>query len=1167
MLILGWLGMNARAAWGQTSPYQTQSWTLQGPTPLYDNLNGSFGAVGGAVVAFAMAPNSSQIALAAAWDGGIWETTDAGADWTPITDAAATQAISAVAFAPSNPSTIYAGTGAPALSSTQPAIAGEGILVSQNGGQSWTLMGQAVLTGFIVTQIAVDPAQANHLMVAAIPVQGTSTGGLFASSDGGQSWTQLARGAVWSFAWQPVSQEIVAGIAGVVQYSSQGGAFAAASGGLPTGFSRVEFTTEPANANDIYALFANGQGGCAGLYFSGNGGASWSQVTLPANFVSGIFGANGGGQGSGEYAMALAADPGSSSSLYAAGVDLWHSSDDGASWTELTQSSLGSASTMPAKQYAVAFDGAGNLWLGNSGGAWLSLNQGAGFINLNSTLWVEGIDSIAVEGSTLAAGTLAQGFLAGSPQTQWNVAVAAPAGGIFNGASQQTLWAMGANAASLEVAANDSLSFTPLYATTPNPGQDAAAAAYQPPILGETGSPGTLFVGTDQVWQSSNSGQSWSILANPTQNTTITAMAWNGTQMLLGSNAGEVMTSSDLGGSWSSLGSALAGDEITSLAGGTGSNIFAACQALNGNTNNPCLYGWNGSSWAQATGGLPNGPIYAVTADPLDGNVIYAATTAGVYATPDGGTTWVALGTGLPNSQVRALRLRAARRLLLAGTAGRGLWSWPLETEARNALAVSGSGQKGTVGTPLGNPLTAQIVNAFGYPAAGATVTWSDNGAGGKFAAAQTVTNAGGQTSNTYTLPNTAGTLTLTANVSSGTAFSSATFSATALAATAAQMLAYAGNQQTGTVRQPLAQPLVVMVEDSQGNPVNGYTVNFSDGGAGGGFSTLSATTYPNGQASVIYTLPATSGAVTITATSASRETQLPAVTWSETANAAPGFALSLSPATQNVNWNSTATYTLTSQAVGGESQPIQLICTQPVTGCSMGANSLVPGQSTTVTVASGSLAAGSSQIGITGTIGTLQQTASATLVVTAPSVAMTATPASATLAAGGSETFVISLTPGNGFTGTVTLSCAYGNNSMPYGMTCTPAPIPVNITGTTPGTATVTVTTLAASTGALPPIPYGSFPRWGGLIVGILGMLRLKKRRRKLWVTWGVLLPWLLILTGCGGSYYAPAPFTAPGTTAGTYALTLSATASDTAGTTPAVVMVTPVTLTVTVN
>ncbi len=1165
-VVLLFLGRGAGTVWGQSAPYQAQSWTLQGPAPLYDNLNGNFGAVGGPVLAFAIVPNSSQTALAAAWDGGIWETTDAGADWTPITDTAATQAISSLAFAPSSVATIYAGTGAPALSASQPGIAGEGILVSQNGGQSWTLEGQSVLTGFIITQIVVDPAQADHLMISAVPLQGTSTGGLYESSDGGQSWTQLARGAVWSFAWQPASQQIVAGVAGVVQYSSQGGAFTAASGGLPTGFSRAVITTEPANPNDIYALFANAQGDCAGLYFSGNSGASWSPVTLPANFASSIFGSSSNGQGSGEYAMALTADPGSSSSLYAAGVDLWHSADGGASWTELTHSSLGTSSTIPANQYAVTLDTSGNLWLGNSGGAWLSLNQGVSFINLNSTLWTEGINSIAVEGNTLAAGTLEQGFLAGSSQTQWNVVAAAPAGGVLNDAAQQTLWALGANAASLEVAVNGNLSFSPLYATTPNPGQDAAMAAYMPPLLGDPGSPGTLLIGTDQIWQSINSGQSWSILANPTQNTTITAMAWNGPQMLLGSSTGQVLSSSDLGSSWTSLGSALAGNKITGLAGGVGSNIFASCQTLNGNANNPCLYGWNGSTWAQITGSLPNGPIYAVTADPLDAHILYVATTAGVYGTPDGGATWVVLGTGLPNSQVRALYLRNARRLLLAGTAGRGLWSWPLETEAQNAMAVSGSGQTGTVGTPLGSPLAAQVVNAFGYPVAGATVTWSDNGAGGKFAASQTVSGAGGQTSNTYTLPNTAGALTLTASVPSGTTFSSASFSATAQAAAPAQMLAYSGNQQTGTVHQPLPQPLVVMVEDSQGNPVSGYTVNFSDSGAGGGFSTPSATTYPNGQASVVYTLPSMPGPVAITAASASGETQLPSATWNETANPAPGFAISLSPTSQNVNWNSTATFTLASQSIGGESQPIQLICTQPVTGCSVAESSLVPGQSTTVSIASGSLASGNNSVVITGTIGSQQHTASATLVVMTPSVAMNATPAAATLSAGGSQIFEISLTPSNGFTGTVTLSCAYGNNSMPYGMSCTPAPIPVNITGASAGSATVTVTTLAA--GALPHFPGGHFPEWGGLILGMIWLFRLKKRGSGRWLAWGVLLPWLVLLAGCGGGYDPPPPMiTTPGTAAGTYAMTLSATASDTAGAQPVVVTVTPVTLTVTVN
>ena len=41
----------------------------------------------------------------------MWKTTNGGTTWTPLTDRQASTAIGSIALDPSNPSTIYAGTG------------------------------------------------------------------------------------------------------------------------------------------------------------------------------------------------------------------------------------------------------------------------------------------------------------------------------------------------------------------------------------------------------------------------------------------------------------------------------------------------------------------------------------------------------------------------------------------------------------------------------------------------------------------------------------------------------------------------------------------------------------------------------------------------------------------------------------------------------------------------------------------------------------------------------------------------------------------------------------------------------------------------------------------------------------------------------------------------
>lgn len=79
---------------------------------------------------------------------------------------------------------------------------------------------------------------------------------------------------------------------------------------------------------------------------------------------------------------------------------------------------------------------------------------------------------------------------------------------------------------------------------------------------------------------------------------------------------------------------------------------------------------------------------------------------------------------------------------------------------------VSGNNQSGTAGTQLPNPLVTGVKDQYGNPVPGVTVTYADGGAGGTFSTA-TQTNNQGQASVTYTLPNTAQKVTITATIGS----------------------------------------------------------------------------------------------------------------------------------------------------------------------------------------------------------------------------------------------------------------------------------------------------------------------------------------------------------------------------------------------------------------
>src|SRR3954447_20764453 len=88
--------------------------------------------------------------------------TNGGTTWTALTDTQTTLAMGAIAVAPSNGQVIYAGTGE--ANNSADSQYGTGILVSTNGGNSWTLgtgPGGIFSTGLTTSKIAIDPTNPN----------------------------------------------------------------------------------------------------------------------------------------------------------------------------------------------------------------------------------------------------------------------------------------------------------------------------------------------------------------------------------------------------------------------------------------------------------------------------------------------------------------------------------------------------------------------------------------------------------------------------------------------------------------------------------------------------------------------------------------------------------------------------------------------------------------------------------------------------------------------------------------------------------------------------------------------------------------------------------------------------------------------------------------------
>ena len=168
----------------------------------------------------------------------------------------------------------------------------------------------------------------------------------------------------------------------------------------------------------------------------------------------------------------------------------------------------------------------------------------------------------------------------------------------------------------------------------------------------------------------------------------------------------------------------------------------------------------------------------------------------------------------------------------------------------------------------------------------------------------------------------------------------------------------------------------------------------------------------------------------------------------------------------------------------------------------------------------------------------------------------LTLTSAAVALAPGAAtgNTSTITVTPSNGFTGSVALTATVttspsGAQDLPtlsFGSTS-----PVSITGTTAGTATLTITTTAPSTASLtrPALP-GIRLYQGGAALACLLLFGIPARRRR----WRTLLGMLLFIAfaiggiiscggGGGGGGGGTTPPPNPGTTPGAYVITITGT------------------------
>jgi len=211
-----------------------------------------------------------------------------------------------------------------------------------------------------------------------------------------------------------------------------------------------------------------------------------------------------------------------------------------------------------------------------------------------------------------------------------------------------------------------------------------------------------------------------------------------------------------------------------------------------------------------------------------------------------------------PDRQIARIRLPRSAIPIALGLAAAAVWlaacSDPSAPPGLSVTAVDPTdGQIGVVGTELPLPLSVRI-ESDGEPRAGVTVSWEVSA--GTILPAQTVSDAGGLASATWTLGPEIGTMTATTTVE-GAAGSPVSFRATGRAPVVAAAPVSPTDGQTGAVGTELARPLRVEVR-SEGVPRAGALVHWH--AREGSVSPAASVTDADGIAAAGWTLGAVAG-------------------------------------------------------------------------------------------------------------------------------------------------------------------------------------------------------------------------------------------------------------------------------------------------------------------
>ena len=647
--------------------------------------------------------------------GGVWRTDNAGRSWTPIFDDQPVASIGAVAVAPSDPNTIYVGSGEADMRSD--ILQGNGMYKSTDAGKSWSRIGLA--DSRAIGRIAVDPHDPRTLLVAALghPYGPSHERGIFRSTDGGATWCNTLfvdenTGAidvtldpndakiVYATMWQtrrppwsvyPPSNGPGSGLykssdGGVTWTALRGNGFATQALG------RIGVAVAPSDSKRVYAVVDAKDGG---LYRSDDAGASWKKIDDETRIW-----------GRGWYFSEVAVDPRERDIVYVSNTSVYRSNNGGTSFTAIKGAPGGDDYHM--------------LWIDPTQGSRMILasDQGAIVSLDNAKTWSSWYNQPTAQLYHVATDSRFPFTVYGAQQDSGAIAVPSRSGRLGISALDWRPLQAGGESDYIAVDPRDpdtiyggrvvkqnmrTREVRDLTPTLTHPG--ASRDEWTLPLVFSTLDPRVLYYGNELLYRTADGGSSWQIISpditrlDPGVPATLDAPTaadgppnkrrgviytiapspikrgtiWIGTDdgvAALTHDEGKhwiVVTPSGLA-PWSKFG-------IIEASHANANEAYAAVDRHRVDDVHPYIYRTRdgGRTWSTIATGIPDGSfVNAIREDPLKHGLLYAGTENGVYVSFDDGDAWQPLQLNLPNTSIRDLTVRDDA--LVIATHGRSFW-------------------------------------------------------------------------------------------------------------------------------------------------------------------------------------------------------------------------------------------------------------------------------------------------------------------------------------------------------------------------------------------------------------------------------------------------------------------------------------------------------------